>query len=87
VGVTLNLKEKTMFKRTYTPMQAHILDKAHYVDFIAVHDMYSPFHDSSARLGGAKHYHSVDDFLQALEDYEAQGFEVLLEEIDYYDHY
>lgn len=76
-----------MAGETYTPMQAHVLDQGHYVDFIAVHDMYSPFHNSSAQLAGAKHYHSVDDFLKALEDYEAQGLEVILEEIDYYQNY
>ena len=65
-------------------MQAHVLDQYGYVAFIAVGVVASPHHHNTACLGGATHFWSEDRFLQALVEYEAQGFEIILEEVDYW---
>ena len=66
-------------------MQAHVLDhRCWYVAFIAVNVMYSSHHDNSANFGDAQQYYNEDKFLEALVEYEAQGFEIILEEVDYW---
>tara|TARA_R100001129_G_scaffold174495_1_gene146830 strand:+ start:1453 stop:1659 length:207 start_codon:yes stop_codon:yes gene_type:complete len=65
-------------------MQAHVLDKGWYVNFIAIDVANTETHDNSADSGGAEIFTDEDDFVNQLEQYEAEGYEIILEPIDYY---
>ena len=65
-------------------MQAHVLDQGWYVNFIAIDVANTETHDNSAHSGGAAIFTDEDAFIDQLVAYEAEGYEIILEPIDYY---